>query len=100
MKSISGRKPVIDESEARLIASQWHGGQFSALYAFSSSGTILDALEGEITGELPAEKIELEALLDYLKKRRHCDLLKELDKKHDTDKRSPLHHDKRCKIVH
>lgn len=57
---------TIDEGEARLIASHWHGGQSSALYAFASSGTILESLEGEITGELPWEKMEVQALLDYV----------------------------------
>lgn len=31
---------TVDQSTARLIASQWHGGQASALYAFSSSGYV------------------------------------------------------------
>lgn len=29
---------MIDLLAARRIASEWHGGQWSALYAFSSSG--------------------------------------------------------------
>ena len=28
------------ESEARFIASEWHGGQWSALYSFSSTGSV------------------------------------------------------------
>lgn len=62
---------VIDEGEARFIASQWHGGQNSALYAFASTGTILDGLEDEITSDCDsADKIDLQALLDYLKQQR------------------------------
>lgn len=30
---------LISEEEARRIASEWHGGQWSALYAFASTGT-------------------------------------------------------------
>ena len=33
---------VIDSRKARNIAYQWHGGQWSALYAFASSGLIED----------------------------------------------------------
>lgn len=57
----------ITESDARLIASQWHGGQNTALYAFASSGTILPELLDEITCELPADKKECEALFFYVK---------------------------------
>jgi hypothetical protein len=38
----------LDLSEARRIASEWHSGQWSALYAFASSGTIQRDLEGEV----------------------------------------------------
>ena len=31
---------MITDTEARKIASDWHGGQGSALYAFSSTGAI------------------------------------------------------------
>jgi len=34
----NGSNVFLTESEARLIASEWHGGQASALYAFASSG--------------------------------------------------------------
>jgi hypothetical protein len=38
----------IELGEARHIASEWHSGQWSALYAFSSSGTIQSGLESEV----------------------------------------------------
>ncbi len=31
---------MISDTEARKIASEWHGGQGTALYAFSSTGAI------------------------------------------------------------
>lgn len=43
-----GEGGVLDHSSARLVASQWHDGQGSALYAFSSSGHVdRGALERE-----------------------------------------------------
>lgn len=36
------------EARARTIAGDWHSGQASALYAFSSTGTILPELAGEV----------------------------------------------------
>lgn len=38
---------MIEKSDARRIAADWHNGQGSALYAFSSSGSPVDGLEGE-----------------------------------------------------
>ena len=35
-------------SEFRFVANEWHGGQFSALYAFSSTGTVQETLSCEI----------------------------------------------------
>jgi hypothetical protein len=32
----------------RFLASLWHGGQWSPLYAFSSTGTVVEGLSGEI----------------------------------------------------
>lgn len=58
---------TISEGEARLIASQWHGGQACPLYAFASSGTILPDLADEITSQLPWEKLEVQALHAYVK---------------------------------
>ena len=39
---------MITEAEARKIASEWHGGQWSPLYAFSSTGTIVSGINSEI----------------------------------------------------
>lgn len=33
--------------ELRELASQWHGGQFSPLYAFASSGTVVAGAANE-----------------------------------------------------
>ena len=44
------RSPAGEEyhrAELREVASQWHGGQWSALYAFSSSGAVVDGLGSE-----------------------------------------------------
>lgn len=38
----------MDEARAREIASWWHGGQWSALYAFCSTGTRRDDLLAEV----------------------------------------------------
>lgn len=78
---------MITESEARAIAADWHGGQASALYAFSSSGHVDSSTElefervvsecesrvetGDMTGpdfEDPAELLEqARAALEYVK---------------------------------
>ena len=39
---------LISEDQARVIAGDWHGGQWTPLYAFSSSGTITSGIEREI----------------------------------------------------
>ena len=36
---------MISDLEARKIASEWHSGQTSALYALSSTGAILDHVD-------------------------------------------------------
>lgn len=43
---------TIDEADARRIASEWHGGQSTALYAFASSGHIATDLLDEASREL------------------------------------------------
>lgn len=63
----------------RQVAADWHGGQSSPLYAFSSTGTIVEGLEAEIRGclkelvagqyrsdDINAETPRLSALLDYV----------------------------------
>lgn len=61
---------TLHEYEARTIASEWHGGQGSALYAFTSSGHvdpdwIRRELRGCITDD-PQEYARLTALAAYL----------------------------------
>lgn len=44
---------LICDGQARRIASEWHGGQSSALYSLASSGAIsLDRVRDEISREL------------------------------------------------
>lgn len=50
----------IDDATARLIASQLHGGQWSAFYSFASTGTIdAERLATEIAevAELPDDQV-------------------------------------------
>ena len=69
----------MDETRAREIASWWHGGQSSALYAFCSTGHRSDFLAGEVrqclaevkahVGHYTQEDIRnLRGLMDYLAK--------------------------------
>jgi hypothetical protein len=68
-----------DRTSLRNIASDWHGGQSSALYAFASTGTIVSGLEAEVrhclrelvagqyrSDEVNVETPRLSALLDYV----------------------------------
>lgn len=67
----------LTEEQAREIASWWHDGQWSPLYAFASTGTTacdrfsLDDLMGEVRdclphAEEPKTERELASLLAYL----------------------------------
>jgi mannose/cellobiose epimerase-like protein (N-acyl-D-glucosamine 2-epimerase family) len=62
---------MITLSAAREIASEWHGGQGSALYALSSSGTITPGVEWEVGALLRdcehtvEQRSELEDLSDF-----------------------------------
>jgi hypothetical protein len=65
---------MINDGQARRIAMEWHGGQWTALYSFGSSGAIVDleALRREITAELVTlpvgiERRELLALDKYVR---------------------------------
>lgn len=40
------------DTRARKIASEWHGGQSSPLYALASTGSILDGISSEIVNNL------------------------------------------------
>lgn len=46
------RDLTADAAEYRQIASEWHGGQASALYAYASSGTIVPGLCAEIRRDM------------------------------------------------
>ena len=59
----------------RRIASEWHGGQSSALYSFASTGTITDATRDEVAKEMADADVtqsdeyaldDLQELHDYL----------------------------------
>lgn len=72
--------PIISKREAREIASHWHGGQWTALYSFMSSGEIdppVDKYIEEVAENFPVEnkkdKMELKKLLQFFryKKREH-----------------------------
>jgi hypothetical protein len=52
--------PVISHSEARMIAADWHGGQWSALYALSSSGAVSGGAAREAAGVLHLVACNLE----------------------------------------
>lgn len=65
---------MINDGQARRIAMVWHGGQWSNLYSFGSSGAIVDLemLRREITAELVTlpvgiERRELLALDKYVR---------------------------------
>lgn len=81
---------IINDGQARRIASEWHGGQVTALYSFSSCGFIARAeydddgdlirsagweLLGEIEEDLEkytatdAERRDLQALQRYVRAR-------------------------------
>lgn len=47
IKDVEGMFDSFHVSELRTIASYWHGGQFSPLYAFASSGSITPGLAKE-----------------------------------------------------
>lgn len=67
-------KRTVSDLVARVIATQFHGGQPSALYAFSSTGIIEDHLDDEIHAAIQdsnedEERRALEALDTYCKGR-------------------------------
>lgn len=65
---------LVGDGAARVIASDWHGGQASQLYSFASTGAVVDCqgLRTEIQRELKdrltdsEEFLVLEALLSYV----------------------------------
>lgn len=67
----------IDVNEARFLASIWHGGQRSALYAFSSSGYLDNVralteayacMSSLDVGASLDDEYELMQLIDYLER--------------------------------
>lgn len=62
---------MIRHKTARRIASEWHGGQHTPLYALSSSGAVLPGVLAEIAGCIPgahqSNRPELASLLEYCK---------------------------------
>lgn len=64
---------IVNDTTARMIASQHHGGQWSAMYSFSSCGAIsLDALRDELAMSYAEhvtdepERTKLDHLILYL----------------------------------
>lgn len=51
---------AITNAAARLIASEWHGGQGSALYAFSSTGVSTDSDLPRAIREINSDMAEAE----------------------------------------
>ena len=48
-----GRPRIVDiDPEFRQLASEWHSGQWSPLYSYSSTGSIIIGLCNEIRGNL------------------------------------------------
>ena len=61
----------MSDARMRRIASWWHSGMWSALYAFSSTGTILSSLRAEIRtcieeSDIYTDRVELLDLLEYV----------------------------------
>lgn len=56
---------MLNESLYRELASQWHGGQCSALYSYASTGTALPSLSSEI--------VECLSLASTVKERRELE---------------------------
>lgn len=66
---------TISDLAARVIATQFHGGQSSALYALSSTGSISDGWDSEVRIAIThsdeyQERRALEALAAYCERRR------------------------------
>lgn len=57
---------LLTSGEARKIAHQWHGGQWSPLYAFASSGMIKD--RWGILREIRSNELtpDLRLLIEYI----------------------------------
>lgn len=51
----------ITDGQARVIASQWHGGQVSALCALATSGAITEDAQGEVNAAVSDAERRLDA---------------------------------------
>jgi hypothetical protein len=74
LRAAEDEERAISDLAARVIATQFHGGQSSAMYAFSSTGIIEDHLDSEIheamrDSDEEEERRALEALDTYCKGR-------------------------------
>lgn len=67
---------MISDLRARQIAADWHGGQWTGLYALASSGAIVDGVDNEILDDLNSiltqkgrgqDRQALRALYSYVK---------------------------------
>jgi hypothetical protein len=63
-RDVTGMFDSFHRSDLRMIASFYHGGQFSALYAFSSSGSITQGLTSEALEAALLVNIETEIAED------------------------------------
>lgn len=70
----------MDNKQAKNVAAEWNGGQTTALYALSATGTIVDGILEEIDGcldvtkafaNMEQEKVKLQNLQSYVKNRRN-----------------------------
>jgi hypothetical protein len=55
---------LISNKKACLIASYWHGGQWSALYQFCSSGVIVEANKPDYHKEIEADILNTTTVKD------------------------------------
>ncbi|ETT24270.1 hypothetical protein RAJCM14343_4762 [Rhodococcus aetherivorans] len=73
LEAASEEERDISDAAARVIASQWHGGQASDLYSFVSTGEISDGIQIELAREIAdaeePDRDHLAALSRYLMNR-------------------------------
>jgi len=50
--------PAVTRKRAQVIAAQWHGGQWSALYSFASTGQYLPELHDQYLKEIDTDICE------------------------------------------
>lgn len=100
--SVVDESGTVGEETARLIASRWHGGQWTALYAFSSTGHVSEGLAEEVAAELRAPGLdhddwcELAALEQYVAEQ--CTGERYHVNPDYPDEGTDIHHDGDCPI--